>query len=540
MDTKNYPDIVLEWMEIVKQSVRTDTARMNEYLEKLKHYAEDNGSIYLIGYCFYYQGNDAYSRAEFDLAMECLTEALKYLSMAETWNMAAHCYNIMGNIATFQGDTSLAIDCYVKGLSMAHLYDIKSMEYNIRSNIANIHMMMGDYKNALDMLEISEKMTANGLEMPDNQRSVIAANLAVCCTQLGMLGRGSDYLEKVKCFIGANPDSKEQIMIYILETQYFNRTGDIAARDEAIRKLNALNITNIDVYDALTELSDHAKLLLEIGKFDAFNTLILRLEELAGNPTVNRYCLELRMKQCRILGDDNTYAKLAVEYYDVAQKREIERNRIASHNIVTRIRLEEEETKRKDAEKSNVVLKERSEHDALTGLNNRFKLNELSEAAFQRAYLSKKPLTVEILDIDCYKYFNDNYGHQAGDDCLVQIAHAIRSMEEFPRIHTARYGGDEFVVVYEEYSLEEIKKLAALLHQKIADLNIEHKFSTVCDRITISQGLFHKAPVAGNKLWDFMYSADMALYIIKNRSKNDFHIATDFDVVREEYNAIKK
>lgn len=540
MDMNNYPEIVLEWMEIVKQSARTDTARMNEYLEKLKHYAEDNGSTYLIGYCFYYQGNDAYSRAELDLAMECLTEALKYLSMSETWSLVVRCYNIVGNIATFQGDTSLAIDCYIKGLSMSCLHDMKDMEYNVRSNIANIHMMLSDYKNALAMLEISAKMTANGLEMPANQRSVIAANLAVCCTQLGMLDRAADYLDKVKAFIGDNPDSKEQIMIYILETQYFNRTGNTATRDEAIQKLNNLNITNIDVYDALTELSDHAKLLLDIGKMDAFNTLILRMEQLADNPTVKRYCLELRMKQCRITGDNENYAKYAVEYYDVAQQREIERNRIASHNIVTRIRLEEEETKRKDAEKSNVVLKERSEHDALTGLNNRFKLNELSEAAFQRAYLSRKPLTVEILDIDCYKHFNDNYGHQAGDDCLVQIAHAIRSMEELPRIHTARYGGDEFVVVYEEYSLEEVKELAALLHKKIADLNIEHKFSTICDRITISQGLFHKAPQAGNKLWDFMYSADMALYIIKNRSKNDFHIATDFDVVREEYNAIKK
>ena len=540
MDTNNYPEIVLEWMEIAKQSARTDSARMNEYLEKLRHYAEDNGSIYLIGFCFYCQGHDAYSRAELDLAMECMTEALKYLSMAEDWATITKCYNIIGNIATFQGDMSLATDCYVKGLSTARLHEIKDMEYNIRNNIANIHMMLSDYKNALDMLESSAKMTANGLQIPDSQRSVIAANLAVCCTQLGMLDRAADYLDKVKKFIGGNPDVKEQIMIHILDTQYFNRTGNTTARDESIRKLNSLDITNLHVYDALTELSDHAKLLLDIDKTDVFNALVHRMEQLAENPTVKRHCLELRMKQCRINGDSERYAKLAVEYYDVAQQREIERNRIASHNIVTRIRLEEEESKRKDVEKSNVVLRERSEHDALTGLNNRFKLNELSEAAFQRSYLSQKPLTVEILDIDCYKHFNDNYGHQAGDDCLVEIAHAIRSMEELPRIHTARYGGDEFVVVYEEYSLDEIKEMAALLHKKIADLNIEHKFSTVCDRITISQGLFHMAPQAGNKLWDFMYSADMALYIVKNRSKNDFHIATDFDVVREEYKSIKK
>ena len=89
-------------------------------------------------------------------------------------------------------------------------------------------------------------------------------------------------------------------------------------------------------------------------------------------------------------------------------------------------------------------------------------------------------------------------------------------------------------------SLEEAEKMAALLKQKIHDLNIEHKFSTVSDRVTISQGLLHKVPVAGNKLWDFMYSADMALYIAKANGKNNFHIDTDFDAVREEYNNLKK
>lgn len=539
MDMKKYPDIVQEWMKIIQASVGKDTARLNEYIEKLKHYAEDNGSVYLIGYCFYYQGQNAYSCADLNLSMESLTEALKYLSMAESWAMAAQTYNVMGNIATFQGDTSMAIDCYVKCLSMAHLHNEKAVEYNVLCNIGNIHMMLDDYQHALTMLEISEKMTADGLMIPNNQRSIVAANLTVCCTHLGLLERAGEYLEEVREFIGPTPDPTDQVMLCILETQYYNRTGETAARDKAIAKLNTLNLRSIDVFDALTELTTHAKLLLEIGELTSFTTLLPRMEMLAEHPTIKRHCLELRMKYYRLLGDVDSFAKLAMEYADIAQKREIERNRIASHNLLTRLRLAEEESKRKEAEHSNVVLKERSEHDALTGLNNRFKLNELSEAAFQRTYLSKTPLTVEILDIDCYKQFNDNYGHQAGDDCLVRIAHAIRSMEEFPRVHTARYGGDEFVLIYEEYSLEEAEKMAVLLKEKIHDLNIDHKFSSVSDRVTISQGLIHKVPVAGNKLWDFMYSADMALYIAKAEGKNTFHIGTNFDTIREEYNSTR-
>ena len=539
MEPGKYPDIVQEWMEIIKKASGQDTTLLNEYIEKLRRYAEDNGSVYLIGYCFYFLGHDAYINTQLDLAVDCLTEAVKYFSMAESWSMTAQSYNLMGNIATFHGDMSLAIDCYVKTLGMARLHNIKNVEYNVRSNIANIHMMLGDFKNALDMLELSAKMTADGLVVPDNQRSVVAANFTICCTQLGFLDRAAEYLEKVRIFIGSEPSQMDYIMLYILETQYYNRTGETAARNEAIRKLNALNFRSIDILDALTELATHAKLLLEIGEFNAFTSLLHRIETLADNPAVKRHCLELRMNYYRTLGDEVNYAKLAVMYYDVALKREMERNRIVSHNILTRLRLEDEENRRKEAERSNIVLKERSEHDALTGLNNRFKLNELSEAAFQRAYLSKTPLTVEILDIDCYKQFNDNYGHQAGDDCLIELAKVIRSMEEFPRVHTARYGGDEFVIVYEDYSLEEIEQMALVLKQRIYDMNVEHRFSRVSDRVTISQGLFHKIPTVGNKLWDFMYSADMALYVVKARGRNHFHVGTDFEVIREEYNATK-
>lgn len=540
MEKMVFPEIVNEWMEIVKISSLSDADRMNEYCEKLRVYAEDNGSVYLQGYCYYYQGRSKYLSAELDAATELLTNALKYLSMAESWDMATRTCNAMGNIAVFQGDTSLAIDCYLKGLRMAQTYGIPLSDYNIRSNIANTQMSLGDHRSAVEMLKSCEQMVTDGLTVPYEQRAVTIANLAVCYTQLDETENAEILLNQMREHMSDPPSSKDIIFISLLETQLYNRTGNVEARDAAIARLHNLDLSSMDIFDTLTEFSAHAQLLLEIGKMDEFHALLARLNDLSESPTVKSHCLELQMKLCKITGDEDTYAKLAVIYYDVSQQREAERNRIVSHNITTRIRLDDEENRRRDAEQTNVVLRDRSEHDALTGLNNRYKLNELSEEAFQRSYLSGKPLTVEILDIDCYKKFNDNYGHQAGDECLVRIADAIRSMEEFPGVHTARYGGDEFVLVYEEYSKEEVLEMARTLRTRIHNLRIEHKFSDVCDHITISQGLFHSIPVAGNKLWDFMYGADMALYVVKNKAKDSYHVATDFNVVHEEYNRLKK
>lgn len=539
MDVKNYPEAVREWMEVIRLSTAKDEARLMEYCNKLTSYAEDTGSDFLKGYCFFYRGFHAYLGGHLTSAMELLNDALKYLSPSEQWQVIAHCHNVMGNIAGFQGDTSLAIDCYMKSLRIAREHDLPAIEFKVRTNIANIQMSLNDPRNAMEMLLIGDKMVADGVRVAPAQRMVALANLTVCAMQLGDLERSTRYLMQLRALMeGKEPNMQGKIILCILETQYHHYMKDFAARDRVINVLNELDYKAMDIYDALTELNSHAQFLLEIGAYDAFHALINHMEHLTDSPKVRHYVLALRLEYCRRVDDVETYSALAVQYYDIAQKREEERNRIASSNIVTRIRLDEEEARRREIELSNLVLKERSEHDALTGLYNRYRLNELSEEAFQRAYLSNRPLTVEILDIDCYKMFNDNYGHHAGDECLVKIASAIRSMEEFPRVHAARYGGDEFVLVYEEYSVDEIAEMAQTLQSRILELNIEHKYSTVCERITVSQGLFHHVPTALNKLWDFMYCADMALYIVKNTTKDGYYIGTSAKAVQEEYNRV--
>ena len=115
---------------------------------------------------------------------------------------------------------------------------------------------------------------------------------------------------------------------------------------------------------------------------------------------------------------------------------------------------------------------------------------------------------------------------------MIQIASTLRNLEQYGNIYTARYGGDEFVIIYEKYSQNEVDAFARQLQESVHTLNIEHKYSKVSDRVSVSQGLFHRIPANNNKLWDFLYGADMALYGIKNRTKGSYHIGTDFEEVR--------
>ena len=530
MENKQFPKEIADCIGWVEKNVMVDPARSNEYLTRLESYARDTHSDELTAFCLFYRGYQSYAESRLQDSMDFLSQSLNCLIDVENWYQAAKAYNAMGNIADFLGDSSLAIDCYLKGLDLCREYGLVLAEHDISSNLANVYITLNDYEAAVKLLKYCEELIvrteATG---PLVSETVVKANIAMCYIQMEEYDQAEKYMEQMRHLMAISETPLDVVSVGILETKLFHARGEIEKRDAAIGKVQEMKLTGTNVFDALNELCHHALLLLELDRVDEFLFLVERIESLAGGPTVEKHMMELRLSYYEKIGDEASCAALAMKYYKLARMREEERNRIVCSNIATRIRLNEEENRRKEVEKANLLLKQKSERDALTGMNNRYKLNELAETAFQRAYHDGLPLTFEILDIDCYKEYNDHYGHQAGDECLIRIADAIRSLEKYEGVHTARYGGDEFVIIYENYSKQEVEKMAEELQEKIRGLNIEHKYSKVSDRVTITQGLFHKIPSGGNKTWDFLSGADMTLYGVKQRSKDNFYVATSFE-----------
>lgn len=532
MEQTEYPKFISEWMTTIKESVRSNRQLCLEHVEKLEEYARAVRSEYLLGFCQYQRGYACYLDAELSQSIKFFSSALNHLIDGECWHLAVKTYNAMGNIADYQGDVSLAIDCYLKGLAMSRENDLPKLEFDILANIGNVYFAMDDLANAKKMFRECERLKQNGAEVYPASVVIVEANLALCYVRMKEYEKAELRLKMIKEVEGSANQNMDQISISLLETEIYHASGDMKKRNAAIKRLNEMELDPINVLDALNELCQHAMLLLEIGKTEEFLSLLNKIEGFVDSPSAVKQALELWLAYYEKMGDEENYAKKAVNYYKVVRAQEEERNKIVSHNITTRMHLEAEESRRKEVEKTNLMLKQKSERDALTGMNNRYKLNEMAEAAFQSAYLKGTPLTFGILDIDCYKEYNDHYGHQAGDECLIRIADAIRSLEEFDGVHTARYGGDEFVIIYEDYSKQDVEKMAKRLQDLILGLRIEHKYSKVSDCVTISQGLFHKIPGNGKKPWDFLYGADMALYGVKSRTKDGFHVVTSFEEAR--------
>ena len=532
MQGRSLPKYVQEWLTEIEQTAMADTDRMAELCDKLDRYANENNDAFLKGQSLFYRGFNKYTNAQLDESMEILSTSINYLISAEEWRLAANAYNSMANIADFQGDVSMAIEYYLKGLYIATEHNMAKLEYTIRSGISNIYLGLGAYEKAANMLQDCERLQESG-DVPVEPVLVAMANMVSCYIHLGETVKAAQKLDALREMYRDYPSSRNTLLRCFLEAQFYHLTGDSEALDAAIAALGNLELSDIDVFGTFNELILHAQLLLELGKIEELDHLLMRLEELADGPIIEQKLLDLRMMYYHKIGDHDRLAEKALRFHEVSRLCEQERNKTISHNVVTRMHLDEETRKRQEVERSNLLLKQKSEHDALTGMNNRYKLNDLAELAFQKAQMDRSPMAIEILDIDCYKEYNDNYGHQAGDECLIRIADAIRSLEAYNGVHTARYGGDEFVIIYEGYSSKEVERIAKLLHDKIHDLNIEHKFSTVSDRVSISQGIFHQIPAEINKLWDFLYAADTILYGVKGRGKNNYHLEASFEGVAQ-------
>ena len=177
--------------------------------------------------------------------------------------------------------------------------------------------------------------------------------------------------------------------------------------------------------------------------------------------------------------------------------------------------------------KENVFLKVQSETDSLTGLPNRFSYDHYTTFITNHLLRNPQTLAVEILDVDYYKQFNDLYGHPAGDACLKKVSSVIKSFAETENIFACRYGGDEFVIIYNGFKKEEVEKKVLELDHQIKELSIEHRASPECGIVTISQGICFSSFKPAYSIDEFLQKADAALYQVKKNGRCSY-IFADF------------
>jgi diguanylate cyclase (GGDEF)-like protein len=158
--------------------------------------------------------------------------------------------------------------------------------------------------------------------------------------------------------------------------------------------------------------------------------------------------------------------------------------------------------------------------DGLTGIANRRRFDMHLEDEFRRAKRNGSPISIIMIDVDCFKDYNDNYGHQQGDHCLVQIAGALSRILRRPCDLVARYGGEEFIVALPDTNAEGALRVAEAMRAAVNALALDHAFSTVTDHVTISLGIATRVPDYTAEPATLIDMADRALYGAKRAGRN--------------------
>jgi diguanylate cyclase (GGDEF)-like protein len=163
--------------------------------------------------------------------------------------------------------------------------------------------------------------------------------------------------------------------------------------------------------------------------------------------------------------------------------------------------------------------------DGLTQIPNRRKFNEYYELMWSMALRESQILSVIMIDIDYFKLFNDRYGHQVGDECLIKVAQQLAATVSRKTDFVGRYGGEEFICVLPNTPIENAHMIAEKMRTKIMELDIPHESSKVTNIVTISLGVAACIPHKDIKQNSLIESADKALYHSKETGRNNSYMS---------------
>jgi diguanylate cyclase (GGDEF)-like protein/PAS domain S-box-containing protein len=162
--------------------------------------------------------------------------------------------------------------------------------------------------------------------------------------------------------------------------------------------------------------------------------------------------------------------------------------------------------------------------DALTGIANRRRFDEVLSTEWRRALREGEKLSLLLIDADHFKRYNDTYGHVRGDSCLKQIAEAAHDVVLRPGDLVSRYGGEEFAIVLPGTDENGAKAVAEDICQAIRNRRIPHE-GNAPGIVTVSVGCATVIPQRGKLPLDLIESADQALYRAKGRGRNRVVVA---------------
>jgi diguanylate cyclase (GGDEF)-like protein len=167
------------------------------------------------------------------------------------------------------------------------------------------------------------------------------------------------------------------------------------------------------------------------------------------------------------------------------------------------------------------LLRMQTFSDGLTGVANRRAFDVAIDREVRRAKRNGATVSLLMIDIDHFKPYNDHYGHQQGDQCLIEVSAALQALLQRSVDMLARYGGEEFAVILPDNDAQQALRMAQALHARVLQLAIPHEYTGgPLRQVTVSIGAATLAAGAAADPTALIKAADLALYAAKRQGRN--------------------
>lgn len=482
----------------------------------------------------YRQAHEEYYANDLRNACSHLIQVLDAFRAAEDYNMLARSYIMLGVIYASTGSTAQAIEYYLKGLEYARTYGLLYLEILCLNNLGSYYQEIGRHERALEFFEeCYDKIDHPDLDdNPDKTdlKIVLLENMIISHMKLNHLYRVERYLRVVKELQDAKGARKFDILL--LENMFLWRSGkgDEVRKNLPVLEKELLAVT--EPADFIFRVSEYVALLKEMQELDCWKRILdysyKQADQYQSN-SVRVTVLELCLDYAKTAGMKAEYGRLCELYTEASlamkEEKDLERQQIAD----VQMELYEKEKEQASTQREKRKMQELAETDALTGLGSRYSLRKYGNDLLEKAKEERSHLVVGLLDVDCFKQYNDTYGHIAGDECLVKVAEVLKNalgkvIDKGACGKAFRYGGDELLLLLAGTTEQDLYGLAEEIAAEVEKLKLANENSTVKEIVTLSQGYFCQVPRDDESLEDVLKKADVQLYKVKDNNKDDFLI----------------
>ena len=473
-----------------------------KHLEKTALQTDDAA---LAGYTYLNFASANYYRERYDKIRPYLQRSLRYLLRTSENEYLTRAYNLFAVDAQRIGAFDIAYHYFEMALSFV-AQDKDSVGGAVtNANLGDLMAEMGEFKEAIRHIKKSRRvMNRKKDTFPALQNSIlIRTNLALYSfyakdakgAKKIMAGVEKD-LKKIK-----DTKSRAHLWFLILKTH----EALIKNKFDALRALTDEVITRIVESDTYALYSKDiyrliARLIWRGAKKEA-GKLIDAVDKV-DTPDESYYALllheQIKIRYYRLTNNHKQLSRAYARRHTLAALQQEEMLKIYRDSTALMKLVEELRDEREEVIRENERLQQQADTDELTGLPNRYALNKAMEEAFARCKRRRETFGIGIVDIDAFKFYNDTFGHREGDACLRAVARALKTIADKDEMFVARYGGDEFVLLYEHKTEREIAQT-------------EQKIMEACP-VPVTHGKFNAVPSDEYRLWDFFARADAQMY----------------------------